>query len=266
MSEEEYTDWLIQEFEDRINEIGPDQIAAHYAEPIMGAGGVIVPPQRYITATREICAKHGILYVADEVVTAFGRLGAWFASKEVFGVQPDIIVSAKGLSSGYLPLGATIYSDDIHDVIAETGHGRLFSNGFTYSGHPVCCAAALKNIEIMERENLPGYVKDDIGPYFMKRLSELANIHTVGEVRGSHLMACIVNVANKETGEVFDASVNIGKRISVAAQKRGLLVRPLGNLNILSPSLTITHDEVDQLVDILRAAMNEVNDELAQKA
>ncbi|MBY6058751.1 aminotransferase [Leisingera daeponensis] len=262
MSEEEYIDWLIQEFEERVQEIGPDNIAAHFAEPVMGAGGVIVPPQRYITATREICAKHGILYVADEVVTAFGRLGAWFASKDVFGIQPDMIVSAKGLSSGYLPLGATIFSDEMHGVIAETGHGRLFSNGFTYSGHPVCCAAALKNIEIMERENLPGYVKNDIGPYFMEKLGELSGINTVGEIRGSHLMACIVNVADSETGKLFDPAINIGKRIAKAAQKRGLIVRPLGNLNILSPSLTITREETDQMVSILSDAMAEVHADL----
>ena len=261
-SEEDYTDFLIRDFEDTVLRLGPGNIAAHFAEPIMGAGGVIVPPTRYIQETREICRKHGILYVADEVVTAFGRLGAWFASKDVFGIQPDIIVSAKGLTSGYQPLGATIFSDAIYDVIAEAGHDRLFSNGFTYSGHPVCCAAALKNIEIMEREDLPGYVDRDIGPYFMQQLSTLRDLPTVGEVRGRHLMACVVNVADKETGALFDPAVNIGKRIADAAQERGLIVRPLGNLNVLSPCLTITRDEVDELIATLRDAMQAVHRDL----
>ncbi|NRB00837.1 MAG: aminotransferase class III-fold pyridoxal phosphate-dependent enzyme, partial [Rhodobacteraceae bacterium] len=165
VADEDFTDFLIDDFAAKIEEIGPENIMAHFAEPILGAGGVVVPPMRYIRETREMCRKHGIIYVADEVVTGFGRLGAWFASKDVMGIQPDIIVCAKGLTSGYQPLGATIVSDAIYDVVAEAGHPeRLFTNGFTYSGHPVACAAALKNIEIMERERLPERVREDVGP------------------------------------------------------------------------------------------------------
>ncbi|MBX2884497.1 MAG: aminotransferase [Granulosicoccus sp.] len=255
VAEADVEQWLIDEFERTILDVGPENIAAHFAEPILGAGGVVVPPLRYIQETRDLCKKHGILYIADEVVTGFGRLGAWFASLDVMGIQPDGIVSAKGLTSGYQPLGAAIFSDAIYDVIAEAGQDRWFTNGFTYSGHPVACAAALKNIEIMERENLPGYVRDEIGPYFMEQLNTLRDLPTVGDVRGKFLMACIVNVANKETREEFPAEVDIGKRIALAAEELGLLIRPIGNLNVMSPPLTLTRDEVDELVNKLRNAM-----------
>ncbi len=260
--EEDFEQWLIDEFRQTITDVGPDNIAAHYAEPILGAGGVVVPPARYIKETREICREHGILYVADEVVTGFGRIGSWFASLDVMGIQPDAIVTAKGLTSGYQPLGAAIFSDAIYEVIAEAGQDRWFTNGFTYAGHPVACAAALKNIEIMERENLPEYVRDDIGPYFMQQLETLSELPTVGDIRGLHLMACVVNVANKATREEFPYDINIGKRIANAAEKLGLLVRPVGNLNVLSPPLTITRTEVDELVAMLRQAMLNVCEEL----
>jgi putrescine---pyruvate transaminase len=262
VAEADFEQFLIDEFRATVDEVGPENIAAHFAEPILGAGGVVVPPTRYIQEVREICRAHGIIYVADEVVTAFGRVGAWFASKDVFGIQPDVIVTAKGLTSGYQPLGATIFSDKIYDTLAEAGQDRWFTNGFTYSGHPVCCAAALKNIEIMEREDLPNYVREDIGPYFMKQLNTLRDLPTVGDIRGMHMMACVVNVANTKTREEFPNEVNIGKRISNVAETKGLLIRPLGNLNVLSPPLTITRDEVDELVSILRQSMLEVIEDL----
>jgi len=265
VAEADFEQWLIDEFRNTVEEVGPENIAAHFAEPILGAGGVVVPPLRYIQETREICREHGIIYVADEVVTAFGRVGAWFASKDVMGIQPDVIVTAKGLTSGYQPLGATIFSDGIYDVIAEADKDRWFTNGFTYSGHPVCCAAGLKNIEIMERENLPTYVKDDIGPYFMQQLNTLRDLPTVGDIRGMHMMACVVNVADKDTREEFPHEVNIGKRIAVAAETKGLLIRPLGNLNVLSPPLTMTHADVDELVSKLRAAMEVVIGDLRKE-
>ncbi|MEM7171044.1 MAG: aminotransferase [Pseudomonadota bacterium] len=265
MDEEAFIDLLIKDFEDKVEELGPENIAGHFAEPILGAGGVVVPPARYAKAVREICAKHGIIYVADEVVTGFGRLGAWFASEEIFGLNPDIIVCAKGLTSGYQPLGATIFSSRINDVISEEGQDRWFTNGYTYSGHPVCCAAALKNIEIMERENLLAHVKDDVGPYFMEQLNTLRDLPTVGDIRGMNLMACVVNVADKESHEPFPGSVNIGKRISNAAEKNGLLVRPVVNLNVLSPPLTMTREQVDDLVAILRQSMLEVIADLEQE-
>ncbi len=219
-------------------QVGPDKVAAFFAEPVFGAGGVIVPPQGYHRGTWEICQKYDVLYVSDEVVTAFGRLGHWFASKEVFDFQPDIICSAKGLTSGYQPLGATIYSSKIHQVISELGHGRCFTHGFTYSGHPVACAAALKNIEIMEREKLLPHVQD-IGPYFQAQLKTLSDLPIVGDVRGIGLMACVEFVKDKASKERFDEEFDIGKWISNQADSRGLIVRPIVNLNVMSPPLII---------------------------
>jgi len=151
-SEAAFLDQLVKEFDDKINELGPDNVAAFFAEPVMGAGGVIVPPEGYHVRMLEVCHKYDVLYVADEVVTGFGRLGHFFASEDVFGMVPDIITSAKGISSAYAPLSATILSDRIYEVISKPqSDGAVFTHGFTYSGHPVCCAAGLKNIEIMEQ-------------------------------------------------------------------------------------------------------------------
>jgi len=249
------------ELEQKILSLGADKVAAFFAEPILGAGGVIVPPTGYHQRTHEVCKKHDVLYVSDEVVTAFGRLGHWFASEEVFGFVPDIITCAKGLSSGYLPLGATIYSDKIHDVISEQGKGRCFTNGFTYSGHPVCCAAALKNIEIMERENIFSNAIE-VGDYFGEQLRTLTDLSIVGEVRGYRLMQCVEFVANKETREKFPEELDIGKVVSDIADKKGLMVRPIVHLNVMSPPLILTKEEVDFTVATLRESIVEATEQL----
>ncbi len=261
MNEDEYCDYLVKEFEGKIAEIGPEKVGGFIAEPIMGAGGVLVPPKDYLKRIRNICRTHDILYISDEVVTGFGRLGHWFASESVFNIIPDIITSAKGLSSGYLPISATIYSDRIHQVISG-GHGNgYFPHGFTYSGHPVCCVAALKNIEIIERENILQNVRD-VGQYFGEQLDALKELPLVGDVRGMGLMRCVENVMNKQTRECFPEEIQIGKRISDAAEELGLLVRPVGHLNIMSPGLTLNHTEVDEIVSKLGAAILKVNTEL----
>ena len=224
----------VQELENKILELGPENVAAFFAEPIMGAGGVIVPPPGYHKKALEVCHKYGVLYVSDEVVTAFGRLGHFFASESEFDIVPDIITCAKGLSSGYLPLGATIISDDIAKVIGKPqADGALFTHGFTYSGHPVSCAAALKNIEIIERENLLQHV-NDVGQYFEDQLHTLVDLDIVGEVRGKKFMMCIENLANKKTKELFPSSVNVGSRIADYCQKDGLIIRPVGHMNIMN--------------------------------
>lgn len=253
MTAEAFCDYLLVEMEQKILEIGAENIAAFYAEPILGVGGVIVPPGDYNRRTWELCQKYDILYVADEVVTAFGRLGCWFVSMDRFGVQPDIITCAKGLSSGYLPLGAAIISDRIYEAMANDQE-RFFAAGITYSGHPVSCAAALKNIEIIERENLFDNV-NDVGPYFEEQLHTLLDLPIVGDIRGEKLMMCVVNVQNKTTREFFPAEVNIGKRISDHAEGLGLLVRPIGDLNIMSPPLTMSRKDVDFIVATLRSAI-----------
>ena len=256
-TEQEFADDLVAEFRAKIDELGPANIAAFFAEPIMGSGGVIMPPADYLPRVRELCREHDIVYVSDEVVTGFGRLGEWFASESVFGIVPDIITSAKGLTSGYLPLGATIVSDRIYDVIAETGHDRYFAVGFTYSGHPVSCAAALKNIEIIEREGLLEHVRQ-IGPYFQEQLATLADLPMVGDVRGSHLMACVEFVEDRETRRHYPEELDVGKLVANACEPRGLIVRPMVHLNVMSPPLVIDRDDVDRIVATLRDAIVEV--------
>lgn len=252
---EDFCNEKVQELEDKILELGPDNVAAFFAEPIMGAGGVIVPPEGYHKKTLDVCRKYGVLYVSDEVVTAFGRLGHMFASEDEFGIVPDIITCAKGLTSGYLPLGATILSDDIYEVISKPqADGAIFTHGFTYSGHPVSCAAGVKNIEIMERENICGTVKD-LGAYFEEQVKTLIDLPIVGDVRGRKYMMCIENVANKETKELIDPAAKVGNRIADHCQERGLIVRPLAHMNVLSPPLTLSKENIDFLVSTLRESI-----------
>ena len=259
---EEYTDLLLAEFRAKVESLGPENVAAFFAEPIMGAGGVLVPPPGYLKGMRDLCTEFQVLFVADEVVTAFGRLGHFFASEDVFGIVPDIINSAKGLTSAYAPLSATLISDDIYDVISvPQAEGSVFAHGFTYSGHPVCCAAALANIEIIEREDICGHVRR-VGPYFSERLASLSDLGIVGDVRGSHFMQCVENVADKETKELFDPSVHVGDRVAGACEKRGLIVRPIAHLNVLSPPLVLTVEQIDWMVDVLRDGIIEVQADL----
>jgi adenosylmethionine-8-amino-7-oxononanoate aminotransferase len=252
---EGFCDEKVQELEDKILELGPDNVAAFFAEPIMGAGGVIVQPDGYHAKILAVCRKYGVLYVSDEVVTAFGRLGHMFASEDEFGIVPDIITCAKGLTSGYLPLGATILSDEIYEVISKPqADGAIFTHGYTYSGHPVSCAAGLKNIEIMERENLCGNAQD-VGAYFEQQLKTLSDLPIVGDVRGRKFMMCIENVANKDTKELIDPEAKVGNRIADHCQARGLIVRPLAHMNVLSPPLTLTREHVDFMVATLRESI-----------
>lgn len=255
-----FCDYLVDEMEQKILEVGADNIAAFYAEPLLGSGGVIVPPADYNRRTWELCRKYDILYVADEVVTAFGRLGHWFVSKDKFGIQPDIITCAKGLTSGYMPLGAAIFSDRIYETLSADDH-RYFAAGFTYAAHPVCCTAALKNIEILEREDLFANV-NEVGPYFEERLRTLLDLPIVGDIRGEKFMMCVVNVRDQETREFFDPEVNIGKRISNHAEDLGLIVRPIVDLNVMSPPLTMSKADVDFVVGTLRKAIELTMDDL----
>lgn len=259
-TEQAFCDYLVDEMEQKILEIGADNIAAFYAEPLLGSGGVIVPPEGYNRRTWELCRKYDILYVADEVVTGFGRLGHWFVSHDKFGIQPDIITCAKGLTSGYLPLGATIFSDRIYDALSGDDQ-RYFPAGFTYSAHPVCCAAALKNIEILERENIFANV-NDVGPYFEEQLHTLLDLPIVGDIRGEKFMMCVVNVKDRKTREFFDPEVNIGKRISDHAESLGLIVRPIADLNVMSPPLTMSKEDVDFVVSTLRKAIEHTMQDL----
>ena len=259
-SVEAWCDAKVADLEAAIAEMGAETVAAFIAEPIQASGGVIVPPEGYLRRCREICRAHDILYIADEVVTAFGRLGHWFASEEVFGVVPDIITCAKGLTSGYLPLGAAIISDRLLDEISAEDRGNvLFSNGYTYSGHPVCCAAALANLDVFEREDLLGHVRE-MTPHFQGRLQDLRRHAIVGDARGMGLLGCIEGRARAEASEAERLAIDkeFGLKVDAKCEERGLIVRPLINMCVFSPPLIITASEIDRIFDILDWALGEV--------
>lgn len=256
-----FTDHLIAEFEAKIEEIGADRIAAFFAEPIQASGGVLVPEDDYLKRMWQVCQDNGILFVADEVVTAYGRLGHWFASYGEYDVTPDLICCAKGLSSGYQPIGAVLFSDAVHKAITSQ---PWYTSGYTYSGHPVACAAALKNIEILEREEILPHVRD-VGPYFQEQLVGLNDLAIVGDTRGRGLIGCVENVADKVTKRPLGDDLDIGRRISDAAEKRGLLVRPIGALNVMSPPLILKRQDVDFISENLRGAIVDVMDGLVRE-
>lgn len=261
MSVQDWCDAKVADLENMIAELGADNVGAFIAEPILCSGGVIVPPEGYHKRTLEICRAHDILYISDEVVTAFGRLGHWFASEDVFGITPDIITCAKGLTSGYLPLGACIISDAVMERMTGPDEKVLFSNGYTYSGHPVCCAAALKNIEIMEEERILEHVRE-IAPHFQARLRALETYPIVGDVRGMGLLACIQGRPDTP-GTSLAQERKLGALLDEACEKRGLLVRPLINMAVFSPPLVITRAQVDEMFDLLEDALAEVSAEMA---
>lgn len=265
MDEAQFCDFLVEEFEAKILELGADNVAAFIAEPLLGSGGVLVPPTGYHTRMEAVCRKYGVLTISDEVVTGFGRLGEFFASEKVFDLKPDIITCAKGISGGYIPLGATLFSDEIYEVIsAPDDDDATFTHGFTYSGHAVACAAGLKTIEIMENEGICEHVRA-LSPYFKERMSSLLEFPIVGDVRGSHFMLCVENVADKETKALLPAEAKIGKRIAKKCQELGLMVRPSGHLNIISPPLILTKEQIDDMVDMLGKSIMTITDELVQE-
>ena len=251
-TEAEFLDLLMTEMRDKIEEVGSENIAAFIAEPIMGAGGIIVAPEGYHKRAIELCRAYDIKYISDEVVTAFGRLGHMFASEDVFGIQPDMITTAKGLTSGYQPLSATLFTDEIYDVIA--GEGAMFLHGMTYSGHPAASAAALANIKVLETEQIPQRVRTS-GKRFENNLRALSDLDLVGDVRGSHFMMGIEFVKDKATNESYPDAAKVGLRAARHCQARGLIARALGNILILSPTLVLTDEEIDDIARILRESI-----------
>jgi len=267
LSPADYCDVLVNELKERIVAIGADRIAAFIAEPVLASGGVIVPPEGYFARMAEVCRAHDILFIADEVVTAFGRLGSVFASKDVFGVEPDMITFAKGVTSGYFPLGGVVISHRlIADMQAVSGDAAMFAHGYTYSSHPAGCAAGLANLDILENEGLLDHVRA-IAPYFQERLRTLEQFDLVREVRGVGMMACIECSSDSIRGGKGDDALTrdyeIGGRIDAHCQALGLLVRPLTNMCVFSPPLIITRDEIDRMVDILREAIQRTMADIA---
>ena len=243
-----------QAIEDRILEVGPENVAAFIGEPAQGAGGVILPPPGYWQAVEAICRKYGILLVADEVITGFGRTGEWFAH-QTYGFTPDLVAMAKGLSSGYLPISAVAVSSDIVKVLKTGGD---FVHGFTYSGHPVCAAVALRNIEIIEREGLVGRTRDDTGPYLAKALARIADHQLVGEVRSVGLLGAVEIVSEKGTNKRWGgAEGNAGPVVRDRCIANGLMVRGIRDTIVMCPPLIITHAEIDELVGIIAKALDQ---------
>ena len=256
---DDFCDEKVKEFEDKILEIGPNKVAAYIAEPVLASGGCIVPPKNYIKRFWEICKKHDVLYISDEVVTGFGRLGHFFCSQEEFGIIPDIITSAKGITSGYIPLGAVLISDKLMKDISKDSSS--FFHGFTYSGHPVSCAAALKNIEIIKRDKILDHVKN-IAPYFHQKLRTLYSLPIVGDVRGMGLMAGIECVIDKDSKNPLILDLAIASRIDEESIKLGLIIRPIYHICVLSPALIIQKEQIDDLVDKLHQAISNATKKL----
>jgi PLP-dependent transaminase len=242
------TDFLLAELEDTIETIGPDKIAAMMGEPIMGVGGMLVPPDDYWPRVAALLRKHGILLIFDEVVTAYGRVGEWFAS-QYFGVDPDIIVTAKGITSGYIPLGAVLVSDQVAEVLGRD-HG--FPMGYTYNGHPTAAAVALANLDIIERDGLLQAAKD-VGGYLHEGLRTLLDLEIVGEVRYVGMMHAVELVADRESREPLP----MGEPLlpDVIRRETGVIVRDCAHNLVLSPPLVMTKAEVDRTVEAMRSVL-----------
>ncbi|PZU51265.1 MAG: aspartate aminotransferase family protein [Sphingomonas sp.] len=238
--------------EARILAVGPDKVAAFIGEPVQGAGGVVIPPPGYWPRVEAICRRHGILLVSDEVICGFGRLGSWFGFQH-FGITPDIVSMAKGLSSGYLPISATGVSHEIVETLRSSDAD--FTHGYTYSGHPVAAAVALRNLEIMERERLVARVADDLAPYLADALSRLDNHPLVGEVRSLGLLGAVEIVSRKGSNQRFAGGV-AGPLVRDGCIARGLMVRAIGDTIVMCPPYVITHEEIDRMVGIIAAALD----------
>lgn len=257
LTPEEFGIKAAQSLEAKIIELGEDNIAAFIAEPFQGAGGVIIPPSTYWPEIKRILAKYDILLVVDEVISGFGRTGEWFASQH-FDLKPDLMPIAKGLSSGYLPIGGVIVGDRVADTLIEKGGD--FNHGFTYSGHPVAAAVALKNIELLESEGIVERVKNDIAPYLQKRWQELADHPIVGEARGLGMVAGIELVSNKATNARIAPDSKAGGVCRDYSMANGLIMRPCGDTMIISPPLVISREEVDELIEKAKKTLDQTAD------
>jgi adenosylmethionine-8-amino-7-oxononanoate aminotransferase len=238
------------QLEEAILREGADTVAAFIAEPVQGAGGVIVPPPDYFARIREICSRHDVLFISDEVITGFGRTGRWFGL-EHYGVEPDIMQFAKGITSGYVPLGGIGVSDRIRDVINGVPPGKRWMHAFTYSGHPTCCAVALANIDILDREKLADR-SAVAGRRLIEKLRTLESMEQVGNVRGLGLMAAVEVVADKATKQQFPAELGLTQKLTDALLDRGLYTRVVMDCICLAPPLVTTDEQIDRLVDIVR--------------
>ncbi len=253
MTPEEFGRHAAKALEDKILELGPENVGAFIGEPVQGAGGVVIPPDSYWPEINRICKEYDILLICDEVICGFGRTGNWFGF-QTFGIEPDLITMAKGLSSGYMPISATAMSDRVADTIIEKG-GEFF-HGYTYSGHPVACAVALRNIEIIEREGLVDHVRNVAGPHMAKRLKEFDDHPIVAQTRSVGLLGAIELVLNKETRERPKPDGKMGLACRDHFLSRTAIQRACGDTMVASPPLIITTEQIDELMAVARECLD----------
>ncbi|MGH8380427.1 aspartate aminotransferase family protein [Pseudomonas sp.] len=251
MTPDEFGVWAAEQLEKKILEVGEDNVAAFIAEPIQGAGGVIIPPDTYWPKIKEILAKYDILFIADEVICGFGRTGEWFGS-DYYDLKPDLMTIAKGLTSGYIPMGGVIVRDEVAKVVSEGGD---FNHGFTYSGHPVAAAVGLENLRILRDEKIIERVKEETAPYLQKRLRELNDHPLVGEVRGLGMLGAIELVKDKATRARYEGR-GAGMICRQHCFDNGLIMRAVGDTMIIAPPLVISREEIDELVEKARKCLD----------
>lgn len=265
MSREDFGLKAARWLEDKILAVGPERVAAFIGEPVQGAGGVIVPPSTYWPEIQRICNKYGILFVSDEVICGFGRTGNWFGC-QTMGTQPDLMTFAKGVTSGYIPLGGVMVSDKVADVLAA--HGE-FAHGFTYSGHPTACAVAVANLRLIQQLNLVEHVRQNIGPQLAAGIATLNDHPLVGETQSCGMMAAVQLVKDKSgrggMGTPFASDLEVGMLCRAHCFGNGLIMRAVGDRMIIAPPLVMSRDQVDEMVALIRRCLDLTLDELQRK-
>ncbi|XP_038875718.1 gamma aminobutyrate transaminase 1, mitochondrial-like [Benincasa hispida] len=262
-TEEEFSTRLAKNLEDLILKEGPETIAAFIAEPIMGAGGAIIPPATYFEKIQAVLKKYDILFIADEVICAFGRVGAMFGCDK-FNIKPDLVSLAKALSSAYMPIGAVMVSPEVSDVIhSQSSKLGAFSHGFTYSGHPVACAVALETLKIYQERNIVEQV-NRISPRFQDGIKAFSDSPIVGEIRGIGLVSALDFAENKSPNDPFPPEWGLGKYFGDECRKNGLIVRAGGDNITMAPPLTISPQEVDEIISKYGKALKATEERVKQ--
>jgi putrescine aminotransferase len=250
---DEYGVLAARRLEEKILELGADRVAAFIGEPVQGAGGVIIPPATYWPQIQRICDRHGILLVSDEVICGFGRLGHWFGCQRM-GTRPDLITFAKGVTSGYIPLGGVLVGERVAKALIDSG--EEFTHGFTYSGHPVACAVAVENIAIIEREKLIDRVREDVGPYLKQHFEALQDHPLVGQAQACGMMAALVLVKSKRPVERFAEELKVGMVCRGHMFGNGVVMRAVGDRMIIAPPLVITRAQIDEMIALIRRCLD----------
>ncbi|WP_425259494.1 aspartate aminotransferase family protein [Rubrivivax sp. RP6-9] len=253
MSRDEFGLVAARWLEDKILAVGPERVAAFIGEPVQGAGGVIIPPATYWPEIQRICDKYGVLLVSDEVICGFGRTGRWFGC-ETLGFRPDLMTFAKGVTSGYVPLGGVMVGDRIAKVLVE--QGGEFNHGYTYSGHPVACAVALANIRLIREQRLVEHVHDDVGPYLAAQFAALRDHPLVGDAETCGLMGAILLIQDKAKNTPFPESREIGMVCRGHCFREGLIMRAVGDRMIIAPPLVITRTQIDEMMALIRRCLD----------